>query len=62
MSVVLKPFHVKDPQNDIYLDTDPHLKMFCSRDHPEAKFQLQTFALKIHIFKDLHTFSRLFQK
>ena len=24
MSVVLKPFHVKDPQNDINLATDPH--------------------------------------
>ena len=24
MSVVLKPFHVKDPQNDMYLATDPN--------------------------------------
>ena len=44
--------YVKDPQDDMYLAMDP----------PEAKFELQTFALKIHIFKDLHTFSRLFQK
>ena len=28
MSVVLKLFHVKDPQNDMYLATDPHLNYF----------------------------------
>ena len=44
MSVVFKPFHVKDPQNDMYLATDPHLKMFSSRDPPEAKFELQMLA------------------
>jgi hypothetical protein len=63
MSVVLKPFHVKDPQNDMYLATDPHLKIFSSRDHPEVKFEftnvcfentyIQRFA---HIFT---TFSRV---
>ena len=45
MSVVLKPFHVKDPQNDMYLATDPHLKILSSREGPpEAKFELQMFA------------------
>ena len=44
MSVVLKLFHVKDPQNDVYLATDPHLKIFISRDPPEAIFNLQMFA------------------
>ena len=44
-SVMLKRFHVKDPQNDMYLATDPHLKIFSSRDPPpEAKFELQMFA------------------
>ena len=57
MSVVLKLSHVKDPQNDMYLATDPHLKIFTFRDPPEAKFELQTFTLKIDIFRDLHTFS-----
>ena len=38
MSVVLKLFHVKDDQNDMYLATDPHLKIFSSRDPLEAKF------------------------
>ena len=59
MSVVLKPFHVKDPQNDIYLATDPHLKIFSSRDHPEAKFELQTFALKNTY---IQRFAHIFQK
>ena len=52
--------YVKDPQDDMYLATDPHFKISSSRDHPEAKFELQAFALKIQIFKDLHTFSQLF--
>ena len=37
LAVVLKPFHVKDPHNDMHLATDPHLKILCSRDPPEAK-------------------------
>ena len=32
VSVVLKLFHVKDPQDDMYLATDPDLKIFSSRD------------------------------
>ena len=59
MSVVLKPFHVKDTQNYMYLATDPHLKIFRSKDPPEAKFEL--FPLKKHILIDLHTFSQLFK-
>ena len=62
MSLVLKPFHVKDPQNDMYLATDPHLKIFSSRDHPEAKFELQTFALKYiysKICTHFHDFSKI---
>ena len=32
-SVVLKPFHVRDPLNDMYLSVDPHaLKMIYVRD------------------------------
>ena len=55
MSVMLKLFHVKDPQNDMNLAMDPHLKIFSSRDPPEAKFELQMFALKIHIFAHIFT-------
>ena len=44
LSVVLTLFLVKEPQNVMYLATDPHLKIFSSRDPPEAKFELQTFA------------------
>ena len=62
MSVVLKPFHVKDPQNDMYLATDPHLKIFCSRDPPEAKFELQNVRLKntyiLKICTHFHDFSK----
>ena len=36
-SVVLKLFHVKDPQSYMYLAVDPHLKICCSRDPPEAE-------------------------
>lgn len=34
MSVVVKPFHVKDTQTEIYLAADPKLKICCSRDPP----------------------------
>ena len=37
MSVVLNLFHVKDPQNDLNLAADHHLKICCSRHPPEAK-------------------------
>ena len=51
--MVLKPFHVKDPQNYIYLAADPHLKICCSRDPPpEAEIELQKFALKNVYWKD----------
>ena len=36
--------YVKDPQDDMYLATDPDLKIFSSRYHPEAKFELEMFA------------------
>ena len=32
MSEVLKMSHVKDPQNYLYLATDPHVKICCSRE------------------------------
>ena len=60
MSAVLKLFHVKDPQNDMNLATDPHLKIFSSRDTPEAKFELQMFALNIQRFAHIFTtFSKI---
>ena len=39
ITVVLKPFNVKDPQSqqDMHLATDPHLKMFCAREPREEK-------------------------
>ena len=41
-----------------YSATDPHLKIFSSRDHPpEAKFELQMSALKIHIQRFAHIFT-----
>ena len=59
-SVVLKVFHVKVPQNDIYtvyiLAADPHLKICCSRDLPPQKkiFELKkkhSLCNKQYIFK-----------
>jgi hypothetical protein len=41
----------------MYLTTDPHHKIFSSRDPPEAKFELQTFALKIH---NIQRFAHIF--
>ena len=52
MSVVLKPFHVKDPQNDMYLAT--------AHGPPEAKFELQMFA-NTYIQRFAHIFTT-FQK
>ena len=57
MSVVLKPFHVKDPQNYMYLATDPLLNIFCSRDPP----QMQAFTKICSKFKVLHMFPRFFK-
>ena len=52
--------YVKDPQDDMYLAMDPNLKIFSSRDPPEAKFEC---SLKKYIYsKILHTFSQLFKK
>ena len=47
--VVLKLFHVKDPQNDMYLAADPYLENERSRDDQ-----------KVSIFKDLNKCSRFF--
>ena len=61
MSVVLKLFYAKDPQDDMCLATDPHLKIFSSRDPPKQHLSYKCSLKKIHIFKDFHTFSRLFK-
>ena len=58
MSVMLKPFHVKDPQNDMYLAMDPHLKIFTFKDPPEAKFESPK---NTHIQRVAHIFNT-FQK
>ena len=39
-------FHVKDPQNYMYLAADPHLEKDCSRDDQKQRFQLQKIPLK----------------
>ena len=46
-SVFLKPFLARDPQSDMYLAADPHLRTCCSRDHHQKqRFELEKFALK----------------
>ena len=44
MSVLLKPFHVKDPQNYMYLATDVTDPISKYYNPQEAKFELQMFA------------------
>ena len=39
-------FHVKDPQNYMYLAADPHLKICCSRDPSEAKIRVKRVRFK----------------
>ena len=46
-SVFLKLCHVKDPQNDMYLATDPHHKIFCSRDPQKQIFDFCLFCIKL---------------
>ena len=61
-SVVLKPFHVKDPQSYMYLAADPHLKICRARDPPGAEIWVKKFALKniyAKIFQKFHDFSKI---
>ena len=44
MSVVLKPYHEKDPQNDMYLAADHHLKIFGSRDPHKQNLSFHDFS------------------
>ena len=61
-SVVLKPFHIKDPQSYMYLPADPHLKICCSRDPPpEAEIWDTKVCFKKYIHTFLDIFSRFFK-
>ena len=61
-SMVLKLFHVKDPQNYMYLAADLHLEKGMFQGPPEAEiFESQTFALK-NIYSKISTNVTIFQK
>ena len=51
MSVVLKHFHVKDPQNDMYLATDPHLNIFST---PRSKIWHTKVCFKKYIYSKIY--------
>ena len=59
MFLLLNLFHVKDPQNYLYLGRRPPSEnMLFHRPNQKQRLDLKTFALKEYVFKDLcHIFN-----
>ena len=61
-SVVLKLFHVKDPQNYMYLATDPLIEKDSSGDDQKQRFEVfEEYSFEKYIFKDLNKCSLFFK-